>query len=407
MAKEKKDTAGWGARTTAVHAGEGLDPQTGASAPNLVMSTTFGVDSPMGFSGKALGEDAPYIYTRWGNPTVRQLEEKLAAMEGAGDGLCFASGMAASLGLMLARLGTGDHMVMSDTNYAGTAELARDTLPRFGIAVTPVDSSDLDAVAAAIRPETRLLWVETPANPILRLADIAAIAEVAQKAGVELAVDSTFATPVATKPLELGADWVVHSLTKYIGGHGDALGGAVLGTGDKIAALRQEAGIHYGGTMSPFNAWLILRGAATLPLRMKAHAEGAMEVARFLEQHPKVRRVIYPGLPSHPQHDLARRQMANFSGMIAFQVNGSEDDGPVLAQRMADNLQVVHYAVSLGHHRSLVYWIGTEDVNESAFRLSGVQFESYRAFAGDGVFRLSVGLEDPADICADLAACLR
>jgi methionine-gamma-lyase len=154
--------------------------------------------------------------------------------------------------------------------------------------------------------------------------------------------------------------------------------------------------------MSPFNAWLIMRGAATLPLRMRAHAEGALEVARWLESHPKVRRVIYPGLTSHPQHDLAQGQMANFSGMIAFQAG----DGPLLAQRMADNLQVVHYAVSLGHHRSLVYWIGTEEVNESTFRLSGTQLESYRAFAGDGVFRLSVGLEDPADICDDLAACL-
>ncbi|MDX1710191.1 MAG: PLP-dependent aspartate aminotransferase family protein [Rhodovibrionaceae bacterium] len=407
MAKRKHDADAWGARTRAVHAGERPDPETGASAPNIVMSTTFGVDTPLGFSGKTMDEETPFIYTRWGNPTVRQLEEKLAAMEGAEDCLAFASGMAASLGLILGRLGAGDHLVLSDTNYAGTAELVRDSFVRFGVASTPVDTSDPQAVAAAMRPETKLVWIETPANPILRLADIGAIADIAHGAGAELAVDSTFATPVATRPLELGADWVVHSLTKYIGGHGDALGGAVLGRKDGIAALRQEAGIHFGATISPFNAWLIMRGAATLPLRMRAHAETAMEVAEFLEAHPKVGRVIYPGLPSHPQHALARRQMANFSGMIAFQVKGPQaGDGPRLARRMAENLQVVHYAVSLGHHRSLVYWIDTEEVNESAFRLTGEQLESYRAFAGDGVFRLSVGLEDAADICRDLAGCL-
>ncbi len=388
-----------GLRTTAIHAGEAPDPTTGASAPNLVMSTTYVLDKPLGFSAQDLGEEAPYIYARWGNPTVRQLEDKLAALEDAESGLCFASGMAASTALLLGLLGAGDHLVASDTNYAGTAELMRKTLPRLGIDVTPVDTSDPAAVEAALRPETRLVWIETPANPILRLSDIAALAAIARKAGVKLAVDSTFATPVATRPIALGADFVVHALTKYIGGHGDALGGAVLGRKADLDALNLEAIIHHGGILSPFNAWLILRGAATLPLRMAAHEAGAFEVAHFLEGHPKVAKVLYPGLPSHPQHALAERQMANFSGMIAFQPKG---DGPALAARLAETLEIVHYAVSLGHHRSLIYWIGTDDVVASSFALEGAQLDSYRAFAGDGIFRLSVGLEDPEDLCRDL-----
>jgi methionine-gamma-lyase len=387
-----------GLKTKAIHAGEKVDPVTGASAPNLVMSTTYALERPVGFSASDLTEDSPFIYTRWGNPTVRQLEAKLATLEGAEACQCFASGMAASAGLLLGTLSSGDHLIVSDTNYAGTAELVRGSLPRFGIAVSPVDTSRIEAVAEAIRPETRMLWLESPANPTLRLADIAGLAALTRERGIKLAVDSTFATPIATRPIELGADFVVHSLTKYIGGHGDALGGAVLGREAEIRALNLESTVHYGGVLSPFNAWLILRGAATLPLRMAAHAEGALSVARFLEEHPRVKRVLYPGLPSHPQHALAKRQMANFSGMIAFQV----DDGPGLAARMAEQLEVIHYAVSLGHHRSLIYWIGTEDIMDSSFALTGEQFASYRAYAGDGLFRLSIGLEDADDLCRDL-----
>jgi cystathionine beta-lyase/cystathionine gamma-synthase len=319
-------------------------------------------------------------------------------MEDADACIAFASGMAASMALMLGRLSAGDHLIISDTSYAGTAELARQTLIRLGIQVTAVDCSNPANVEAALRETTRMIWVETPANPILRLTDIGAVATIAQRTGTELAVDSTFATPIATQPLALGAHWVIHSLTKYIGGHGDALGGAVLGWKQAIRELSLEAGVHFGGTISPFNAWLIMRGAATLPLRMRAHAESAMRIAEFLESHPTVKRVIYPGLPSHPQHDLARRQMDNFSGMIAFQVA----NGPATAARMAEELQIIHYAVSLGHHRSLIYWIGTDEIMASSFQLSGEQLASYRAFAGDGVFRLSVGLEDTDDLCLDL-----
>ena len=390
----------WGARTKAVHAGEGIDPSTRASSPNLVMSATFARDHVGGFSALNRTENDGFSYARVGNPTVEQLAEKLAALEHAEAALCFASGMAASHALLAGRLSAGDHLVVSDTNYVGTAELVRDSLPRWGIGVTAVDTSDAREVEAAIGPRTKMLWIETPANPIMRLSDIAALSELAHGRGVDdVVVDSTFATPMATRPLELGADFVVHSLTKYIGGHGDAMGGAVLGRAADLDALNLEAMVHYGGVLSPFNAWLILRGAATLPLRMKAHQETALAVAAFLEEHPAVSRVLYPGLASHPQHELARRQMSNFSGMLTFQTH---EDGRSVAARMVDGLEVVHYAVSLGHHRSLVYWIPTDMLMQSTFRLEPAAEARYRAFAGDGVFRFSVGIEDPADLCTDL-----
>jgi methionine-gamma-lyase len=307
--------------------------------------------------------------------------------------------MAASHALMLGRLSQGDHLMISDTNYVGTAELVRDSLPRFGIAVTPVDTSDTQMVADAIRPETKMLWIETPANPIMRLSDVVTLAQLAHAKGVrDVAVDSTFASPIGLNPIALGADFVIHSLTKYIGGHGDAMGGAVLGRKADLNALNLEASVHFGGVLSPFNAWLIMRGAATLPIRMRAHQENATKVAAYLETHPRVRRVFYPGLASHPQHELARRQMRNFSGMMTFQV----EDGEALARRMVEKLEIIHYAVSLGHHRSLVYWIPTAALMRSTFRHEGDLLRRYRDYAGDGVFRLSIGLEDDCDICADL-----
>ena len=388
-----------GIHTRAVHAGEAPDPVTGASAPNLVMSTSFTMEKPAGFSISAFEGEIPYIYTRWGNPTIRVLEEKLAALEGTEDCVAFGSGMAATAALMFESLKSGDHLVISDVNYPGTAEFARGTLPAYGIATSAVDTTDLTALEAAIRPETRMIWIETPANPILRLTDIAGVAAIAERHDVPLAVDSTFATPVATRCAELGADFVVHSLTKYIGGHGDALGGAVLGSRERLEPLRTHALIHFGGVISPFNAWLIARGAATLPIRMRAHEEGALLVAEFLQNHPAVARVNHPGLDSHPQRQLAKRQMRNTSGMLSFQVHGN---GTVLAERMAQELEIIHYAVSLGHHRSLIYWIDTAAMMESTYKLTGDQLAHYREYAGDGVFRVSVGLEDANDLCRDL-----
>ena len=388
--------------TRAVHSGESPDAATGASAPNIVMSSTFVIDEPISFSAQDKPDDAPYVYSRWDNPTVTVLQDKLAALEEAEACRCFASGMAATSALLLSTLSQGDRLVMSDSNYPGTAELARKILTRLGVDVILADLSDLEEAARAITAGVRLVWAETPANPTLRLTDICGVAELAHSVGAEFAVDSTFASPVATRPLKLGADYVVHSLTKYCCGHGDAMGGAVLGRRDKLRNVESDGQIYMGGVISPFNAWLINRGLATLPMRMQAHQANAIHVAKYLEGHTKVKRVLYPGLSSHPQFDLAVRQMDNFSGMVSVQI----DNGPELVERMMSDLKIFHYAVSLGHHRSLIYWLGTDDLMKSSYALEGQALDAYRAFAGDGVFRISVGLEDPEDLCDDLAQIL-
>ncbi len=402
MAMGKDNSLTRGFMTRAVHSGESPDPTTGASAPNIVMSSTFVIDEPVSFSAQDKPEDAPYVYSRWDNPTVTVLQDKLAALEEAEACRCFASGMAATSALLLSTLSQGDRLVMSDSNYPGTAELARKMLTRLGVEVVLADLSDQEVAARSITPGVKLVWAETPANPTLRLTDIRAVAELAHSVGAEFAVDSTFASPVATRPLRLGADYVVHSLTKYCCGHGDAMGGAVLGRRDALKSVETDGQIYMGGVISPFNAWLINRGLATLPMRMQAHQTNATHVAKFLEGHPKVKKVLYPGLSSHPQFDLAVRQMDNYSGMVSVQI----DDGPGLAERMMSDLKIFHYAVSLGHHRSLIYWLGTDDLMQSSYALEGRALDAYRAFAGDGVFRISVGLEDPEDLCDDLAQIL-
>ena len=388
--------------TLAVHAGEAPDPVTRASAPNLVMSSTFVMDEPAGFSAYDIPENAPYIYSRWSNPTVQQLEEKMAALEGGEACRCFASGMAATSAVLFSLLSSGDRLVMSDANYPGTAELARNDLSRLGIDVVTVNFSDLNAVERAMNGNTRLVWGESPANPTMRITDIAAIADIAHAHDARFAIDSTFATPIATQPLTLGADYVIHSLTKYCCGHGDAMGGAVLASAEHMHPIESAGQIHLGGVISPFNAWLINRGLATLPMRMQAHEQNAFAVARFLESHPRVLKVLYPGLESHPHHALAKKQMQNFSGMLSFQVEG----GAGLAPTFMEKLEVIHYAVSLGHHRSLICWLGTDDLMKSTYHLAGEQLAAYREFAGEGVYRLSVGLEDPDDLCEDLARAL-
>lgn len=392
------DFSNKGIRTKAIHAGEDAHSGSPSSAPDLVMSSTFRVDREVSFSANKLDADAPYVYTRWANPTTDQLEKKLAILEHGEACIAFASGMAATTGVLLAHLSKGDHLVICDTNYPGTAEVVRQTLQRFEIDVTPVDTSEPVNVSNALRDETRVIWLETPSNPLLNIADIAAIAKIARKHGALLVVDSTFATPIATRPLELGADLVVHSLTKYIGGHGDAMGGAVCGARKLLDPLRTEALSHYGGVISPFNAWLIMRGMATLPIRMREHEANAMAVAAYLENHPRVEMVIYPGLSSHPQHELAAKQMDNFSGMLSFRVADNKE----LSRRMMSEFEIIHYAVSLGHHRSLMYLLRTEDLAEASYGLKGAELRKYRAVAGDGLFRFSVGLEDPNDICSEL-----
>ncbi len=386
-----------GMNTAAVHAGTTTNGLTGASAPDIVMSTTFVIDPSVAFSADQINDETPYVYTRWGNPTIRQLERKLAVLEGAEECVAFGSGMAAISALLFTTLSAGDHLVMSDVTYAAASEFANQKLPGLGIEVTRVDTSDPENIRAALRSNTRLVYLETPINPLLRLTDVEAIVEIAHAVGAAVLVDSTFATPIGLRPIELGADYVIQSLTKYICGHGDAIGGALIGRSDELKRIRTMA-IHMGGIISPFNAWLIMRGLTTLPIRMAAHQENALAVARHLEQHPKITRVMYPRLPSHPQHELARRQMSNFSGMLTFQV----EDGPAAAQLLSERLQIIHYAVSLGHNRSLVCYLSTDDLLRSSFHLTPEQEASYRAFAGNGVFRFSVGLEDAADLIADL-----
>lgn len=388
-----------GFQTKAIHAGEEPDPNSKASTPNIVMSSTFVTDADAGFSAEGVEEAQGWTYTRWGNPTLHQLEEKLAALENAEDAVVFASGMGAITALLFHTLQAGDHAIISDVAYAALSEMTNDMIPKLGIAISKVNMSDADAIKKALTPETKLVYIETPCNPILRLTDIKEVASIAHEAGALLAVDSTFSTPAATRPMELGADFVIHSLTKYLGGHGDALGGVVVGSRVNMTPLRKKTSLRLGGIMSPFNAWLIMRGIATFPLRMKAHEKNALQVARFLESHPKVKRVIYPGLPSHPQHALAKEQMHNFSGLLTFQV----ENGKEAAHHFANRLQVIHYAVSLGHHRSLIFYMPSADLLETSFKLATEQqLESWRLFAGKGLFRLSVGLEDVEDIITDL-----
>lgn len=389
--------------TQSIHAG--LPPaQSGEPvlSPLVPASSFYAHPDDIGFSANDLNDQAPHFYTRWSNPTAAALEARLASLDGGEAALTFASGMSAITGLFLNRLKAGDHLVLSNVCYAGVAEFAHDSLPKFGIGVTAVDTSDPAKVAAAILPETKLVHIETPANPILRLSDISSIAEIVHAAGAQLSVDSTMATPVATRPLDFGADFVVHSLTKYACGHGDALGGAVIGKADAIGDIRKTSLIHLGAALNPFAAWLILRGLETLPIRMKAHEENARAVSNFLETHRRVKRVYWPGALSHPQHDLAVRQMRNFSGMVSFVA----DDGPALARRFADRLKTVAYAVSLGKTRSLLFHIPADDLIASSFRLEGDDAAAYREWTGEGTFRLSVGLENSDDIIADLDAAL-
>lgn len=388
-----------GSQTQSVHTGEQPDARHGAVTPPLVLSTNFLADpDTAGFSANESKPNDSYFYSRWAAPNLHALEEKLAVLEAAEDAVVFASGMAAASGLLLHLLKADDHLVISDVCYAGVAEFARQKLPALGIKVTSVNLADLDAAAKAITPGTTLVYAESPCNPIIRLTDLAAVAKLAHDKGALFAVDSTIATPMGTKPITLGADFVIHSLTKYINGHGDALGGAVIGRRDAMHKLRNDMLIHAGGAMSPFNAYLILRGIATLPLRMKAHEAAALQVAAYLEKHPKIKRVMYPGLRSHPQYELARRQMKNFSSLMTFQI----DEPQAVARRLAKKLKVINYAVSLGKQRSLLFYIPTEEIIRSSFGLTGASLAEYKAYAGDGVFRVSVGIEDGEDLIADL-----
>jgi cystathionine beta-lyase/cystathionine gamma-synthase len=346
---------------------------------------------------------APYVYTRWSNPTLGTLEERLAALEGAEASLVTATGMAAVSALVLTFLSSGDHLIASEVCYAGSVELFGIHLPRLGIEVSLVDTSELDQVREAVRPNTRMIYVETPSNPIQRISDIQGLAEIAHSSRARLAIDSTWAGPTLQRPLDLGADYVVHSLTKYLNGHGDALGGVIAGPEHGIHRIRKEMLVHLGGAMSPFNAWLILRGLVTLPMRMRQHCQSAMRVAQFLETHPRVARVTYPGLESHPHHDLAKNQMSDFGGMITFQLKG----GLGSAITLAEKIRIFSYATSLGHAHSLLFYYPSDLYIDAAAYLTAEQKKRIRQWAGDGVVRASIGLEDTQDLIDDLDQALR
>lgn len=392
--------------TKAIHAGHHADPLTGSLVEPLHLGASYRLP---GFGIKLFdalnlqSEEAAHVYSRWSNPTLRSLEKRLAALEEAQSGLVFATGMAAISALFLTFLNSGDHIIASEVCYAGTVELLGIHMPRWGVQVSLVDTSDLQQVEDALRPNTRMVFIETPANPVLRITDIAAVSQIAHAAGALLAVDSTFASPALQKPITLGADYVVHSLTKYINGHGDALGGVILGPSDGVRKIRREMLVHLGGAMAPFNAFLVLRGIETLPLRMKQHCANAAILAEFLENHPRVERVFYPGLPSHPHHALASRQMSAPGGMVSFRLKG----GLGAAITLAEKIRVFTYATSLGHPNSLLFFYPYDLYVDAMPFYTPLQKAGIHAWTGDGLLRASVGLEDAADLVKDLDQALR
>ncbi|HUN29822.1 MAG TPA: cystathionine gamma-synthase [Alphaproteobacteria bacterium] len=372
--------------TRAIHVGQEADPATGATIVPVYQTSTYTQD--------AVGEHKGFDYSRTINPTRLALEKQLASLEGGAHGYAFASGMAATAAV-LNLLSAGDHAVVTDDLYGGTYRLFSRVLDRYGLEFTYVDMSDLDAVRAAIRPNTKLFWLETPTNPLLKLIDIAAICAL-RTGGAIVAVDNTFATPYFQQPLALGADVVVHSTTKYIGGHSDVVGGVAITNDDAIADVIKFHQNAVGGVPGPHDAWLTMRGAKTLALRMQAHARNAQAVAEFLEAHAEVDRVFYPGLPSHPQHALAKRQMSGFGGMVSFVLKGPQSRALDFAHR----LQYFSLAESLGGVESLI-------CHPARMTHGSIPKEDReRRGVTDGLLRLSVGIEDVEDLLEDLRSAL-
>jgi methionine-gamma-lyase len=383
-----------GIHTTAIHAGETPDPATGALVPPLHLATTYHLGTAQDGAAVFAGEKEAYVYTRWSNPTVATLERRVTALERAEAALATGSGMAAISTAVLTVVSGGDHIVSARAIYPSTMHLFAVQLQALGIDTTFVDARDPKHVADAIRPNTKLIYLETPGNPTLALCDLEAIGQLARAAGIFTICDNTFATPVNQLPLELGINAVVHSATKYFCGHGDAVGGLVAGTRRFIERAATEPMRYFGGIMSPFPAYLILRGTQTLPLRVERHNANAQLIAEFLELHPGVASVSYPGLPSHPQHALAKKQMRGFGGVVCFDLKGGVEAGV----RLMNTVRVCSLAVSLGDARSLITHPAstTHSVVSREARLSqGVS---------DGLVRLSVGLEDVDDLVADLAS---
>ena len=370
--------------TRAVHAGQSPEPTTGAIMPPIFQTSTYvqpAIAEPLG---------GIYDYARVANPTREALERNLAALEEGAHGIAFASGLAA-IEAVVKRLSAGDHIVSEENTYGGTTRMFTRVLAKLGLEFTFVDTRDPDAVAAAMRPETRLVHVETPTNPMMRLCDIRAVAEIAHAGGALLMVDNTFATPFNQRPLELGADVAVHSTTKYLNGHSDIIGGAVIVRDDELAEEIRFVRKSSGAVPGPMDAWLCLRGTKTLHLRMAAHNANGLAVARHLEGHPAVDRVLYPGLPSHPQHELATRQMSGFTGMVSVDV-GTLDR----ARALVEHTGIFQLAESLGGVESLI------SVPALMTHASVPKEMRERAGVTDGLVRLSVGIEDANDLIADL-----
>lgn len=368
--------------TLAVHAGRAIDPGTGAVMPPIHLSTTFERQPDGGYTDG-------FVYTRSENPNRRALELCLAQLEGGAVAAAFGSGQAATMSVFQA-LAAGDHIILPDDTYFGTRKAALEILGRWGLQASVVDMTKLDEVRAAVQPNTRLVWIETPSNPLLKITDIAAVAEIAHGAGAVCAVDNTWPSPLGQRPLQLGADLVMHSTTKYLGGHSDILGGAIVAReeDDTFARIRTVQTIG-GAVPSPFDCWLLLRSIRTLPFRMRAHAEGAMRVAEYLADHPQVAEVHYPGLPTHPGHEIAARQMLSYGGMLSIQIEG----GMEAAMAMAARVQLFTRATSLG---------GVESLIEHRASVEGPTSKTPA-----NLLRVSVGLEHPDDLIADLAQALR
>lgn len=386
-----------GFSTRAIHAGYDPAEEQGALTPPLHLTSTFAFESAEAGGEMFAGTRPGHFYSRISNPTTDLLERRLASLEGAEAAVATASGMGAITATLWSFLRAGDEVITDQTLYGCTFAFLRDGLTRFGVTVKQVDMTQPDALAAAITDQTRIVYFETPANPNMRLVDIAAITRIAHGAGAKVVVDNTYATPCLTRPLALGADIVVHSATKYLGGHGDLVGGLAAGGVEDMARVRL-CGVKdmTGAVMSPFTAFLVLRGLKTLSLRMARHGQSAQTVARWLEEHPAVAQVFYPGLQSFPQRDLASRQMASGGGMMAFELKGGHAAGVAMMNR----LQLIRRAVSLGDAETLIQHPAS--MTHSPYTPE----ERAAAGIGEGMVRLSVGLEDVADILADLAMAL-
>jgi cystathionine gamma-synthase len=372
--------------TLAIHAGQEPDAATGSVAVPIFQTSTYKQD---GVGGLRSG----YEYSRSANPTRTALQEALAAIEGGRHGFAFASGLAAEDTLLRAICNPGDHLILPGDAYGGTYRLVARVLTRWGIEFTPVPLADLAAVRAAVRPNTTVVWCETPTNPLLGIADIAGLAEIAQDAGARLVVDNTFASPYLQQPLALGADVVVHSTTKYLGGHSDVVGGALVCTDDELA---EQVGFHQnsmGAVAGPFDAWLVLRGIKTLGVRMDRHCSNAERIVEFLSEHPAVSQVLYPGLPSHQGHGVAARQMRKFGGMVSFRLRGGEET----ALKVCGLVDVFTLGESLG---------GVESLIEHPARMTHASVAGSPLEVPGDLVRLSVGIENVEDLIDDLTAAL-